>query len=292
MSYNEFKTIDEQLEALRSKGLIIDNDAEARQFLFCVGYYTFKGYSRTLSNHGDFYPGTRFKNIMDIYMFDHELRHVLLKYIEKIEVRFKSIYAYRFAQMHNPDTYLDIGKFTDDETHSSIVSKADYYKNQRIKHDENLKAIEDSGQVIPIWAYLEFVSFGEASLLYSITDAQVKDVIAADYGLTVSSKADIIRKFIHRMVDLRNLCAHWDRLHNFIFSQKPFLNKHELGLLIRKPDGSYDNEHLYAFVIVMRRLLMPDEFSEMKSKIIDLNKKYPFVHMRHYGFRDDWREKL
>jgi hypothetical protein len=42
----------------------------------------------------------------------------------------------------------------------------------------------------------------------------------------------------------------------------------------------------------MRRLLTYEEFASMKNEIIELTKKYPFVDMRHYGFCDDWGEKL
>ena len=42
----------------------------------------------------------------------------------------------------------------------------------------------------------------------------------------------------------------------------------------------------------MKRLLSTDIFNEMKSDLITLTKKYPFVRMDYYGFRNDWIEKL
>ena len=61
---------------------------------------------------------------------------------------------------------------------------------------------------------------------------------------------------------------------------------------IKKPDGQIDNSHFYGFVLVMKRLLSTDIFNEMKSDLITLTKKYPFVRMDYYGFRNDWIEKL
>ena len=42
------------------------------------------GYSLTLRNHDVFSKTASFQNIIDIYSFDHELRHILLKYLEII----------------------------------------------------------------------------------------------------------------------------------------------------------------------------------------------------------------
>lgn len=62
--------------------------------------------------------------------------------------------------------------------------------------------------------------------------------------------------------------------------------------LMEKEDGTIDNAHLYGFVLIMRRLLQAEAFAVMKKEILRLTKKYPFVAMRYYGFRDDWQEKL
>ena len=63
-------------------------------------------------------------------------------------------------------------------------------------------------------------------------------------------------------------------------------------MLIRDADGSIDNAHLYGFILVMRRLLTKDEFADFMSRLCALAKKYPFVSMRYYGFRDDWEAML
>ena len=52
---------------------------------------------------------------MDIYNFDYEFRHIVLKYIEKIEIKFKSIYAYEFTKLYGATAYLNISNFTNEE---------------------------------------------------------------------------------------------------------------------------------------------------------------------------------
>ena len=96
---------------------------------------------------------------------------------------------------------------------------------------------------------------------------------------------------MHSLTIVRNLCAHGGRLFNRLFEQKPNLSKLEKSFLIVN-NGVVDNSHLYGFVLIIRKLLTRDEFVEMKSEILELTKKYPFINMRYYGFRNDWYSVL
>ena len=107
MSTKDFKTIDEQLEILRSRGLIIDDENIAKEFLLYNNYYLISGYSLTLRKNNIFSKSASFQNIIDIYNFDHEFRHVILQYLEIIEVRMKSIFAYEFTKIHGSTGYLN-----------------------------------------------------------------------------------------------------------------------------------------------------------------------------------------
>lgn len=124
MEEKEFKTINEQLKILKSRGLIIEDKSIAKEFLLYNNYYRISGYSLTLRKNDIFYESTTFQNIIDIYNFDHEFRHIILKYIEKIEVKFKSIYAYEFAKLYGSTGYLDKSNFTNEEKYQKIITKS------------------------------------------------------------------------------------------------------------------------------------------------------------------------
>ena len=62
--------------------------------------------------------------------------------------------------------------------------------------------------------------------------------------------------------------------------------------MIKNKNGEIDNAHFYGFVLIMKRLLPADIFNEMKIDIVALTKKYSFVRMKYYGFRDDWQQML
>lgn len=290
MSDKEFKTIDQQLDLLKSRGLIVDNDNEAKVFLLRNNYYRISGYSLTLRSHDVFNHNATFQNIVDIYSFDHELRHILLKYIDVIEVTVKSIYAYEFTRRHGGTGYLDSRYFTDSVKYKEIMDKAEKQKTSRLPHEAYLKHfVEDLKKDIPLWAFVDLLTISDISFLYKISEHDVQDAVAISLGLKVRGP-DILKSFMHSMTIVRNLCAHGSRLYNRLFEQRPWLNKKELSFLMKNSDGRVDNAHLFGFVLIMRRLLKRNEFETLKTEIAELSEKYPFVKMRFYGFPNNWKE--
>lgn len=293
MANKEFKTVDEQLEILRARGLTIDDDTTAKDFLLRNNYYRISGYSLTLRKNNVFSKSATFQNIIDIYEFDRELRHIILTYIEIIEVQMKSIYVYEFTRVHGATDYLNDSFFTDKDKYKKIINKANQQKRQRLRHEAYLKHfVNDLNQDIPLWAYVDLFTISDISILYSISERPIKDAVAHTFGLTMKTGSKILGRHMHSMTIIRNLCAHGSRIYNRLFEQKPSLNKREKSLLMENANGQIDNAHFYGFLFVMKRLLPPDNFNKMKNSIIALTKKYPFVRMDYYGFRDDWQQEL
>lgn len=293
MTDKDFKTIDEQLKLLRSRGLTVINEDVAKTFLLYNNYYRISGYSLTLRKNNVFFPNATFQNIIDIYNFDHDLRHLLLKYIEIIEVKIKSIYTYEFTKKYGPTGYLNSQLFTNPARYSEIISRTTEQKKLRLSHEAYLKHfVVDLQQDVPLWAYIDLFTIANISFFYSISDPIIKKIVAIRFNLHMSSNDKLLGQFMHSMTIIRNLCAHGSRLYNRLFEQRPSLNKKELSLLRANKDNTIDNAHLYGFIFIMKRLLHNNEFTAMKEEIILLTKRYPFVLMKHYGFRDDWKEKL
>ena len=77
----------EQIDLLKLRGLIIENEKYALDFLTHVNYYRLSAYIYPFLEEKEkhvFKKGTTFQNILDIYNFDRELRLVLLDAIERI----------------------------------------------------------------------------------------------------------------------------------------------------------------------------------------------------------------
>ncbi len=289
MSEKVFKTISEQLEILRQRGLIIKSDKEAKEFLLHNNYYRISGYSLTLRSNDSFFSKASFQNIVDIYCFDHEMRSLLLKHLETIEVTLKSVYAYEFSRINGPLEYLSPRCFTDADKHGEIIEKAKKQEVTRRTQEAFLKHFSELNQELPLWVFVDLLTIANISVLYSISQADVKSAVAKH--LCPGPKGEyLLGRFMHSLTILRNLCAHGGRLFNRLFEQKPKLSIRERKTLRIKEDGGEDNEHLFSFVLVMKRLLTVPDFEDMIKSIENLEKKYPFVAMRYYGFPENWKE--
>lgn len=293
MSEKVFKTIDEQIKILESRGLSIGNEEKAKKFLMRNNYYRISGYSLTLRSHDVFYPSANFQNIIDIYEFDHKLRHILLKYIDIIEITVKSIFAHEFTRVHGPIGYRNSLYFTNFREYSRIFAKSENQKDRRHGHEAFLKHyLDELHQDVPFWAYVELFTISDISCLFSISEESIKSAVAKKIGLPNSNGSELLGKFMHSMTIIRNLCAHGSRIYNRLFEQKPSLNKREQKLLRVSADGIKDNSHLFGFLLIMKKLLKPTDFSSMITEIKSLKHTYPFVDMKYYGFCDDWENVL
>ena len=180
-------------------------------------------------------------------------------------------------------------KVIDTKKHLEIINKAEQQKVSSLPNEAYLKHfVEELKEPIPLWAYVDLFTISNISFLFSISEPELKTKIACAMGLYKCGD-ELLTRFMHSITIIRNLCAHGSRLYNRLFEQKPRLNKHEKQLLIVLPDGTKDNAHLYSFILIMRRLLEPTTFKLMKAEIASLSKRYPFVNMRYYGFRNDWQ---
>ena len=72
MSNKNFKSIDEQIELLSSRGLSIEDFEKAKKFLMHNNYYRISGYTLTLRKNDVFSKNATIQNVIDIYSFDHE----------------------------------------------------------------------------------------------------------------------------------------------------------------------------------------------------------------------------
>lgn len=184
MPDKEFKTIDEQIAILEARGLKVPDKETAKSFLHRNNYYRISGYSLTLRNHDVFTPTATFQNIIDIYEFDHDLRHILLKYIELIEVTVKSVYSYEFTKVYGSTGHLNVTNFTDAKIHADIMLKAETQKNSRLPHEAYLKHfVNELQQDIPLWAFVDLLTISNISFLYKISPAAIKVSVANAIGL-------------------------------------------------------------------------------------------------------------
>jgi abortive infection bacteriophage resistance protein len=74
-------TYRQQLDLLKSRGLIVPDDSSALQILEHHNYYRLSAYRFSFTvpgNPDQFIPGTTFNQIWDLYQFDRSLRQLVM----------------------------------------------------------------------------------------------------------------------------------------------------------------------------------------------------------------------
>ena len=85
-------TAEEQIKLLIDRGLIISDKMSAIDILKRISYYHLSAYTRVYQrgiNH-EFIPDTSFRDVIDLYNFDEELRLISFNAVRKIETAYKA----------------------------------------------------------------------------------------------------------------------------------------------------------------------------------------------------------
>ena len=286
-----FKTIEEQIELLKNRGLIIENDEEVRNFLLLNNYYRISGYTLNLRENNKFFARTSIGDVYKIYYFDQELRSLILYALLEIEINIKSIYSHLFASKFGPLGYLDKNNFCNDDIYQDVIDKVNKLVKVNTKNELYLQHFDNIKEDIPIWAYIESFTLSDLSKIYSISNNDLQKKIATIFKIKSNKRNIILKNHIYCLSFLRNICAHNGRLYNRTFNTKPSLNKREKELLI-KHNEIVNNDFLFGFIILIIKLLPQNRRTVFITKIITAKNNYSSVDMNYYGFCDEWKNKL
>ena len=93
MKTKTFKTLDEQIDILISKGLVFDDIDNAKSILLRENYFFLSGYRHVFLNPDNktFIEGTKFRELYAMFSFDRQLRNIIFKNILIVENNLKSI---------------------------------------------------------------------------------------------------------------------------------------------------------------------------------------------------------
>lgn len=109
-----FKTIEEQIEILENRKLIIYNQAFAREALFTFSYYDLiNGYKEVFMIDDEFRPNTSIEDLYLFARFDRSIQNILFQYSVIVETSFKTALAYVLSKEYGEfqNDYLNINNF-------------------------------------------------------------------------------------------------------------------------------------------------------------------------------------
>lgn len=279
--------VDEQIKLLQSRGLIINNYDQAYRVLENNNYYRLSGYSLPLREHDKFYPNVSFSDLMDLYLFDADMQAVSMNHLAPIEIALRTHIAYVLGEI-NPYAHLDKTCFENDiyyeEFLQDLKAAVSESNNEAFIKHHNTKY---SGR-LPIWVVVEILSFGELSKLFEHLNYDLQKKICDNYYDGIPPK--YICNWFHSLVVVRNLCAHRMRLGNRGIPTVPAFETKEFDYYVA--NGYEKNEvgkRLFFSFVIMQRVTPNINFiNDIKSDIKHLCDKYPFVNLKHYGFKNNW----
>lgn len=203
-------SITEQIALLKQRGMNFDlPDKKVKEILSDIGYYRLGFYWHPFekdSQH-NFKGGTKFSNAVLLYYLDVDLRNLLICYINRIEVNFRTNVVYTVSNnFKNTPTWF----ISSDIMNQKFINNIDQHYNSRfIKENKPLKLHHKkylNDRYAPAWKTLEFFTFGAILRVYrSLKEEEIKKEIASRYSV------HSIKKFANLMgtvVFIRNYCAH------------------------------------------------------------------------------------
>lgn len=214
-------TISEQLEILESRGLIILDRDKAKEILHDIGYYRLgfylfpfeKSYPRISGRSHEFAVGSTFEDAVRLYYFDYDLRLILMRYLNRIEIAFRTAMIYSLSNKYNGDNTWFVNPTVVDRTYSENFGKKVYtseFKRNPIIARHHKKYKEDT--YAPAWKTLEFMTFGSVMKLYEqLLNVVDKINIANQFGIR---QVVTFVSYMHSIRNVRNACAHGSLLYD------------------------------------------------------------------------------
>jgi len=281
-------TYQDQLNQLKSRGLIVQDDDKASHLLAQVSYYRLSGYWYPLlanKNAHQFKQGASFETAFRLYCFDRELRKLVLAELEKIEVSIRAQMIYVMSHRFGPFWFTDSSLFVNAANHGKAVNslKTEYNRSD----EEFIKAFKQkySDSLPPSWMLLEIASFGSLSMLYkNLNPGQTKRQIANLFGLDDQT----FTSWLHSIVYLRNVCAHHSRLWNRVMSIQPRIPRNPQKAWLSS-NTVRNNRTYFALSMILFLLQTVNPKHRFLEKLDLLFSRYPEVDKNAMGFELGWQ---
>lgn len=269
-----FKTLDEQVDILKERGLIIEDEELTKEILLRENYFFINGYRILLTNSytdKNFIVGSTFRELYSIFLFDRYIRNILFKNLMIVENQLKSVISYQLSRKYGyrDKDYLNAKNFTSDRTKNRRVKDViDKIKRQvRVNgthHMATMHYMSNYGY-IPLWVLVKVLSFGIVCELYSILKPEDQVNIADIFNVTTEH----LESFLPILSNYRNLCAHEDIVYEHRTEKGIIDTIYHKELNIPKMDDEYiyGKNDIFAVLIMFKFLLREDDFRLMMKEI-------------------------
>ena len=290
--------LDEKIELLKQRWLIIKNVDMAKDKLKHIGYFRLSWYFKFFQDLETdiFNEWTTFDDVIYLYNFDSELRIFTMDMIEKIEISLKANINDYMTEKYGIFWYLDTDLFNKDiknwaDIYDKLINrineivekkKSPFVEKYFEKYDE---------KNLPSWMLFEELTIWNVSNIFNIINEEDSINIASVYDTYYWD----LKRWLRLIVQVRNICAHHWRLWN-----------NDLHIRLRKKDVILKDKFVlektskwevaknyYNFFLVASYLL---KIIDNKFNVVDrldyLFWKYPNVDKHKMWFTENRKEKF
>lgn len=172
-------------------------------------------------------PGTTFAMVWGTYIFDRELRLLVLDAIERIEIAVRALLAethsrhfssgFAYAVEPNALPEFDRTGYSREQFLEKHLASRVLQRNREEFIQHFLRQYGSSHPYPPIWIAVEVLSFGNVVRLLRASPRQVVDEIATTLGLP----RVVLESWLQTLNEVRNIAAHHGRLWNRRLGKRP-----------------------------------------------------------------------
>lgn len=280
----EYKNIDEQIELIKAKNILIKNEEKAKKVLLRENYYNL------ITSYKDIFINmkmskktgietceeeTYFEEIYAVYKFDRDLRNLMFKYISIIETNIKSYICNVFSERYGTQDYLvkeNFDVFPNSEGRFNILIKS--INDNVARNIENYPELKESYQktgYIPFWILDTVMTFGNIVKFYVFMKTADKMEIAKLLDMNYKE----VQSYLKMLNIVRNISAHNNVLFNLkcsISYSCEYNSRYHDILGIKKADFKYTSgiNDIMAVIIVLRRFLEDKEYHHLQTELIEM----------------------
>lgn len=260
----EFKSTNELIEILILKGISMKDENKVKYLIEKYSYYSVVNSYKWIFKKGENYKdNASFEEIFAMYMFDKNLKIIMLKYILEIEAIIKTKIANLFAEKYGLQDYLNINSFDlrDDNSNLEYIEKLiEEIKNEinkgNGKHDAITHYMNKYG-FVPPWVVTKILSLGTISKFYGLMKQKDRQEISKQFHINDR----ILKNILGNLTSVRNIAAHDDRLYTYRSTFYIRLDK------TKKSPTKALHTNMYIIIKSLELLLERDQIDEMKSLI-------------------------
>lgn len=286
-------SVDDQLDLLKQRGMTVPDEARARHYLKHISYYRLRAYWLPFEGEkqGDahcFKDDTSFDDVLSLYVFDRQLRLLVMDAVERVEVAIRASWAHHMAMSHGPHGYLDQQHYSKVRHHASMVdSLTKEFDRSRDTFAEHYHTKYTDPTLPPVWMAAELMSFGLLSKFYGgLKSRAERQAIAKPLGLDEK----VLTSFAHHMSHVRNICAHHGRLWNRRFTIQMIVPRYPARLAVAMKGADPRNIH-NTLVTLDQMLRIVAAGTTWCDRVRALMADCAFANPKAMGFPEGWEQQ-